>query len=100
ETPGVEFLNNLTPPSDSADLAGLVKKLDEGIRVGTFIYRSSLPVSLDTTCVLRSVLYKKADILVAFRVVRQDTDGSLHILWKQLKNFSPPNLKGRPPKKD
>ncbi|HZS04739.1 MAG TPA: hypothetical protein VFD58_07885 [Blastocatellia bacterium] len=100
ETPGVAYLNDLKPPQDPAELAGLVKRLDEGIGAGAFIYKSSLPVRPDTTCVMRSVIYKKADILVAFRVVRQDADGSLHILWKQLRNFPPPGLKGGPAKKD
>ncbi len=100
ETPGVEFLKNLTPPADAADLASLVKKLNAGIGAGAFIYQSSLPVKLDTTCVLRAVLYNKADLLVAFRVVRQDSDGSLHILWRQLKSYPPPVLKGKPAKKN
>ena len=99
ETPGVEFLNNLLPPAEFTELAELIKKLNGGIRVGSFTYQSSIPVKLDTTCVVRSVLYNKSDLVIAFRVVRQDGDGSLHLLWKLLKSFPPPALKGRLSKK-
>jgi len=34
----------------------------------------------------------RADVLVAFRVVRQDTDGSLIIAWKLLQKYPMPKL--------
>jgi hypothetical protein len=47
---------------------------------------------------LRSTTSGKADILVAFRVIRQDADGSLHILWKKLADYPVTILKGKPKK--
>ena len=46
-----------------------------------------LPLKLNATYLLRSVDNSRSDVLVAFRVVRLDTDGSAVILWKLLKSF-------------
>lgn len=99
QTSGVGFLSSLTPPTEFAELEELTRRLAAGVKDGPFSYVSSLPVNPDATFALRSVLYKQADLLIAFRVVRQDDDGSLHILWKQLKSYSPPSLKGKPQRK-
>jgi hypothetical protein len=37
--------------------------------------------------------YEGADVLIAFRIVRKDADGSVVVLWKRLKKFSAPKLK-------
>jgi hypothetical protein len=99
QTPGVGFLDRLAPPTEHAELDGLARRLAAGVRDGEFFYAASLPVKTDVTFALRSVLYKQADVLVAFRVVRRDEDGSLHVLWKQLKSYPAPSLKGKPPKR-
>ncbi|MCA1632575.1 MAG: hypothetical protein LC802_02375 [Acidobacteria bacterium] len=48
------------------------------------------------TYVVRSVNYGTSDVLVAFRVVRKDSDGSVVVLWKMLKKFSKPELERTP----
>lgn len=98
QTPGVQFLSDLAAPTEYAELSVLTRRLQEGFRAGDFTYTSSLPANLDTTFVLRSVLYKKADLLITGRIIRQDADGSLHILWRQLKSSPAPTLKGKPSK--
>ena len=55
-------------------------------------YKSRLPLKLGTTFLLRSIDYDDTDVLVAFRTVRQDTDGSVIIAWKLLKRFPKPAL--------
>jgi hypothetical protein len=42
---------------------------------------------------LRAISFDDADILVAFRIHRKDTDGSLIIFWKLLETFEIPHLK-------
>ena len=46
-----------------------------------------LPLKSNATYLLRSVDSSRSDVLVAFRVIRQETDGSAVILWKLLKSF-------------
>ena len=47
---------------------------------------------MNTTYLLRSINYGESDVLVALRVVRKDTDGSVIIVWKLLKKYSAPEL--------
>src|SRR5215831_3185062 len=64
----------------------------QGKLVDLQLYRSSLPIQLNTTYLLRSINYGESDVVVAFRVVRQDTDGSVTIVWRLLKQFPKPEL--------
>ena len=56
------------------------------------VYNSTLPIQLNATYLLRSINYGLSDLLVGFRVARQDTDGSVVIAWKLLKQFAPRKL--------
>ena len=51
-----------------------------------------LAVYSDSTYLLRSINYRTSDVLVVFRVVRIDSDGSTTIVWKLLKNYGKPEL--------
>jgi len=55
-------------------------------------YKNRVPLKLGTTFLLRSIDYDDTDVLVAFRTVRKDTDGSVIIAWKLLKRFPKPML--------
>jgi hypothetical protein len=55
-------------------------------------YKNRVPLKLGTTFLLRSIDYDDTDVLVAFRPVRKDTDGSVIIAWKLLKRFPKPAL--------
>jgi hypothetical protein len=91
----VQGLAALMPATQYQDFINQVRQARAGFRIGGQQYQSVTPVRADTTYVMRAINYKKADVIVAFRVVQQDADGSLHILWKQLKSFSPAELKGK-----
>jgi hypothetical protein len=55
-------------------------------------YKNRVPLKIGTTLLLRSINYDFTDVLVAFRTVRTDTDGSVIIAWKLLKRFPKPEL--------
>jgi len=55
-------------------------------------YKGRMPLKIGTTFLLRSINYDSTDVLVAFRTVRKDTDGSVIIAWKLLKRFPKPEL--------
>ncbi|MEK6283404.1 MAG: hypothetical protein AABN95_23880 [Acidobacteriota bacterium] len=50
------------------------------------------PSAEDLNDLLRSIGYRASDVLVAFKVVRQDTDGSVILAWKLLKKYPVPTL--------
>jgi hypothetical protein len=64
----------------------------EGATVDGISYKSRLPLKLNSTYLLRSVIYSTSDALVAFKVVRIDDDDSAIILWKLLKKYPTPYL--------
>jgi hypothetical protein len=115
QTPGVDFLNRMTIPTLVTEASAQVKRNDEGFQEGEFSYRSGIRALPGLTYVLRSVGYKRpdflrvipgtsitissanvyqgADLLIAFRIIRQEEDGAVTILWKRLKKSSAPQLK-------
>jgi hypothetical protein len=95
ETNGVTGLTNITPPADYLEASSLSRRNRAGFELDRFSYGSSLPVTANTTYVLRSTSNKRSDILVAFRVVEVGSDGDVTILWRKLKSYPKPEWKRR-----
>ena len=93
ELPPAAFLLAYNPPNEEAAVRqeprsfGAAGKLIDGVA-----YRNRLPVQVSATYLLRSISFGDSDVLVAFKVVRQDSDGSVIIAWKLLKKFPKPEL--------
>lgn len=93
ESPGLRYLTQFTPASTASAAEQQFHQLEKGITENGLRHALSAPWKLDTTYALRSINYGRADLLVAFRAVRQDTNGSLIVLWRKLKGYNTPNLK-------
>jgi hypothetical protein len=89
-TENVQFMASFTAPSAERDARASYRDFAEGRKQLT--YWSTLPVFAGDTYVLRSINYDHSDVLVAFRIVRKDADGSVVLLWKTLKTFPKPEL--------
>ena len=92
ETPAVQFLATHTPPSEEPKARIEQTKWGKGEMIDGTTYGERLRMGVNTTYLVRSVDFETSDVLVAFRVVRVDTDGSAIILWKLLKTYSVPKL--------
>jgi hypothetical protein len=68
------------------------RQLHAGRILDGVTYKGRAPLKIGTTFLMRSISYDSSDVLVAFRTVRQDTDGSVIIAWKLLKRFPKPEL--------
>jgi len=86
------FMSNYKAAYLEKDARKEYRKFQLGETIDGVLYRSRLPCEVGSTYLLRSIYYDTSDILVAFRVVRKDTDGSIIIAWKLLKNFGKPEL--------
>jgi len=95
DTDGVTGLTNITPPADYFEAVGLSRRNRAGFALDRFRYGSSLPVAENMTYVLRSTSNKRADVLVGFRVVRVEENGSLTLIWRKLKVYRKPKWKRR-----
>jgi hypothetical protein len=92
DAPAVQFLATHTPPSEEPKARIEQTKWGQGEMIEGTTYGERLRMGLNTTYLVRSVDYNTSDVLVAFRVVRIDTDGSATILWKLLKKYPAPKL--------
>jgi hypothetical protein len=92
EHPAVEYLSQFKTPTKESDARTQWRQLDLGLTINEITYKRDLPALVNKTYVLRSINYEQADILVAFRVIRRDADGSVIVAWKTLKKFPVPRL--------
>lgn len=88
----VAALAQYTPPADEPHARIEQRRMSEGATINGVSYKNRQPFRLNSTYVLRSVNYHASDTLVAFRVVRIDSDKSAIILWKLLKQYPTPTL--------
>jgi hypothetical protein len=112
ETKGVKFLGGFAAATDYEEAIQIERQITQGIVKEGLIYRRALTAEENATYILRSIAYrgtfyrtiknltyneldfdKREDILIAFRVIRKDNDGSLTILWKELESKKSPKLK-------
>lgn len=112
QTAGTKFLSEFQPVSDLEKAVEIERELISGIKKDGFLYSRALSAVENTTYLLRSIAYngkilravrgityneldfdKRKDVIIAFRVVRRDEDGSVTILWKELLEKDAPKLK-------
>ena len=99
ETLEVSNLKEYKVPKNIIDIEKGKKVIESGIRIGKNAYSNQVSVKLDNTYILRSVDYQwrgkfwGADVIVAFRVIRIDSDGAITILWSRLKKKGAPYLR-------
>jgi hypothetical protein len=92
ETNGVKYLAEYTPPTKEKEVRNQQRQSMYMVEVDKFVYRSRIPAKVGDTYVVRSISFNNSDCLVAFRVVDEDFDGSMTIVWKRLKTFPKPIL--------
>jgi hypothetical protein len=89
DDPRVTFMIDYRPAVEDALARCEYSRFGRGVTAGSNLYKRTLPVEVGSTYLLRSINYGTSDVLVAFRIIRQDTDGSIIILWQLLKQYTP-----------
>jgi hypothetical protein len=92
EYPPVASLIRYEPPTNEPAIRSEQLRFGRGTVIDGLSMKRNVPVELNATYLLRSISYSRADILVALQVVRKDSDGSVIIAWKLLKNFATPEV--------
>jgi hypothetical protein len=90
--PAVRFMSEYAVPNQEPRARSEYRRFATGATIDAAIYKTHLPAKVHSTYLLRSINYSDSDVLVAFYVVRKDTDGSLIIAWKLLKKYPKPEL--------
>jgi len=92
ESPATRALLEYAPPVQEAKVRLEHQRLWEGIDLSGFTFKSRMSARVNNTYLLRAISVERSDIAVAFRVVRQDADGSVILLFKVLKRFPTPDF--------
>lgn len=91
--PGLRYLAAFGAPTNEPGAREQQRRAAQGFTENDFFYNDRIAATVGSTYAVRSVDQEASDVLVAFRVLRQDTDGSLILLWKRLKWFPTPQLR-------
>ena len=111
KTDAVGFLRSMKPSETVEEAYDFAQELSEGTTRDGFVYGRGVLAKENTSFALRSIAFrgkwlnaaggvtynelefdKRRDVIVAFRIVRKDSDGSLIILWKRLQNIRSPKI--------
>jgi hypothetical protein len=92
ETAGAQALAMHTAATEEPQARVEQQRASSGTTIEGGTYKRHLPLKLNSTYVVRSIIYRASDALVVFKVVRVDTDGSAILVWKLLKKYPVPNL--------
>lgn len=114
QTKGLKYLVDFKSVIDLEQARKVDRELINGIVKDGFVYRRGLNALENTTYVLRSIAYqgivpraidgftyneldfdKRKDVMIAFRIVRVDSDKSVTIVWKQLSEKDSPKIKSK-----
>jgi hypothetical protein len=87
------FLVDLVAPNKEQAARQYQGMSISGFDIDGVFYRNWAWAEENTTYLARTIQYESADLLVAFRTVREEPDGSFVILWKILKKNPNPVFK-------
>ena len=89
------FLVSFLAPTKESAAREYQRMSSSGFYADGAFYKRMTQAEENTTYLLRVIRYDRADVLVAFRTVRKEPDGSFVILWKMLKKNPIPTLKNK-----
>jgi len=112
QTPGVGFLTEFKPAVEFERAKAIEDVVSLGLERDGFIYARVNTVQVNSTYAMRVVAYdgtvnravpgaqynemdfdRRRDMIVAFRVVAKDADGSVTVVWIELSDVDSPKLK-------
>lgn len=85
----IVFLVNYQPPTEMTEIRKEQAK-SRNYETPTATFSSSVTAMVGHSYALRSLGFDQSDVLIAFKVVRRDVDGSLILFWKLLKTYDKP----------
>lgn len=111
QSEGLEFLASFAPQQQGIEAQKQYFQLMRGVKVGNYVYKKALLMIENATYALRVVAYrgsafrvfrgfrfdlldgdKRIDLTLAFRVIRQESDGGITLLWKEIERREAPRI--------
>ena len=92
EYPTVKFMASYEAAREEPRARSEYMRFSNGLSIDGLNYKTRLLAVVNNSYALRGIHYSDSDVLVVFRIVRKDEDGSLILLWKLLKKYPKPEL--------
>lgn len=92
ENPVVSNLAQYKPPTSEPEARAEYRKFSEENYKKDSVFKTRMTAIVGNTYALRSINFDNSDVLVAFKILREDEDGSLILTWKMLKKYPTPRL--------
>lgn len=111
QTRGAKYLSEIKPVTKYQEAVAFSKNISKGFMKDGFFYGNRIKAVENMTYVLRSIAYegevpkavngvtyneldfdKRKDVMVAFRIVRKEDDGSVTLLWRELARLKSPKM--------
>jgi hypothetical protein len=102
QSEGVKFLAAFVPAETSSGAEKQAEKIKSGIEAFSFVYKQAEKVKENTVYAIRSISYrskiktasfdKRTDIIVIFKVLSREKDGSVVIIWRRLQSKDAPKI--------
>lgn len=111
QSSGVKYLSELKPITKYDEAVKFHNIISKGMLNNGFFYGNRIRAVENMTYILRSIAYegevpkavngityneldfdKRKDLMIAFRIVRKEDDGSVTLLWKELARLSSPKM--------
>ena len=92
DTPEAKLMDEYNRAVQEPDARSEHRRFSAGVNINGVLFKRRLPMRVNSTYLLRAIDYDRSDVLVAFRVVEVDSEGTPLILWKRLKKYSTPPL--------
>lgn len=96
----LKFLRSFDPEDTVEKIERQRKLLSNGVSENGFVYSTSATIIPNQTYILRSIAFGenhfsfwKTDVITVFKVVGQEKDGTVILLWKELKESHGHNLR-------
>lgn len=112
---GISFLNDFAAEIDLKEADKQYKQFEEGVKVDDLLYQKVLPVKTNKTYGLRVIAYEsdysysfkinnrtgivfpfhgfdRKDVIIVFRIVEVESDGTLTIVWKEIQSKAAPKM--------
>jgi hypothetical protein len=92
EHPLVVALTKYNPAKTEPEARFEQRRFSTGTEFEGMSLKNRVPVEIGATYLLRSISYRRSDVLVACKVTRKDSDGSLILVWKLMEKYPVPQL--------
>jgi hypothetical protein len=89
--PALDYLLNFKPAIGEPEIRKQQSRDD--FTENGFNYTRRTKFQVNDSFALRSINFDRSDILVVFKITRMDTDGSIILAWKKIKDFPVPSCR-------